>query len=62
MKPTDQTIPGGVVHDLPHDFADALKRDPAASATWRDITPLPRIGERRGGASLDGFQMLSVIE
>lgn len=35
-------IPGGVVHDLPADLKVALKRDPAAMATWQDITPLAR--------------------
>jgi uncharacterized protein YdeI (YjbR/CyaY-like superfamily) len=40
---TDQrTIPGGVVHELPGDLEDALKRDPEALATWEDITPLAR--------------------
>jgi len=38
----EQRIPGGVVHDLPGDFAAALKRDPKALATWADITPLAR--------------------
>ncbi|MES2137956.1 MAG: YdeI/OmpD-associated family protein [Pseudomonadota bacterium] len=43
MTRTDQTtLPAGVVHDLPPDFAAALTGDPAASATWRDITPLAR--------------------
>ena len=35
-------IPGGVAHDLPPDLKDAIVRDPAALATWRDITPLAR--------------------
>ncbi|HVF84200.1 MAG TPA: YdeI/OmpD-associated family protein [Sphingomicrobium sp.] len=35
-------LPGGVVHDLPEDLADALKLDPLAVATWTDITPLAR--------------------
>lgn len=35
-------IPGGVVHQLPDDFADFLKRNPKALATWTDITPLAR--------------------
>ena len=40
---TDQRhIPGGVVHDLPRDLEDALKRDPDALATWEDITALAR--------------------
>ena len=37
-----ETIAGGVVHDLPADLRDALIDDPAALATWRDITPLAR--------------------
>jgi uncharacterized protein YdeI (YjbR/CyaY-like superfamily) len=37
-----RTLPGGVVHDLPRDFEDRLKLDPAALATWEDITPLAR--------------------
>ena len=35
-------IPGGVVHDLPEDLKEAIVRDPAALATWQDITPLAR--------------------
>ncbi len=35
-------LPGGVVHDLPADFEEALRVDPAALSTWRDITPLAR--------------------
>ena len=35
-------IPGGVVHELPDDFAKALRRQPQALATWEDITPLAR--------------------
>ena len=38
----EQSIPGGVVHDLPEDFRDALELDPQALATWGDITPLAR--------------------
>ncbi|HEX8309034.1 MAG TPA: YdeI/OmpD-associated family protein [Allosphingosinicella sp.] len=37
-----QTIPGGVVHDLPTDLGEALESHPAALATWEDITPLAR--------------------
>ncbi|WP_245841872.1 YdeI/OmpD-associated family protein [Sphingomonas lenta] len=33
---------GGVAHALPGDLRDALALDPAASATWRAITPLAR--------------------
>jgi uncharacterized protein YdeI (YjbR/CyaY-like superfamily) len=40
---TDQdTIPGGVVHDLPRDLRDALTKDSQALLTWHDITPLAR--------------------
>jgi uncharacterized protein YdeI (YjbR/CyaY-like superfamily) len=35
-------IAGGVVHALPDDFKEALKRQPEALATWDDITPLAR--------------------
>ena len=35
-------IAGGVVHDLPNDFRDALLRDSRALSTWEDITPLAR--------------------
>ena len=35
-------IPGGVVHDLPRDLAEALTASPQALATWGDITPLAR--------------------
>jgi uncharacterized protein YdeI (YjbR/CyaY-like superfamily) len=38
----EKQIPGGVVHDIPDDFAGALVRDAAALATWHDITPLAR--------------------
>ena len=35
-------IEGGVVHDLPADFREALIASPAALKTWKDITPLAR--------------------
>ncbi len=38
----DQTIAGGVVHDLPADLKDALTSFPKALATWEAITPLAR--------------------
>jgi uncharacterized protein YdeI (YjbR/CyaY-like superfamily) len=38
----DETIPGGVVHELPGDLRDALNGNSAALATWHDITPLAR--------------------
>lgn len=37
-----QTLPGGVVHDLPSDLEAALRGDDRALATWIDITPLAR--------------------
>ena len=37
-----ETLPGGVVHDLPDDLREALRNDPQALATWQDITPLAR--------------------
>lgn len=39
---TAPQLPGGVVHDLPKDLADAIRSDEAARATWNDITPLAR--------------------
>lgn len=35
-------LPGVVVHDLPDDLRQALQAEPAAKATWNDITPLAR--------------------
>jgi uncharacterized protein YdeI (YjbR/CyaY-like superfamily) len=35
-------LPAGTVHDLPADFAAALRSDEAALSTWRAITPLAR--------------------
>ena len=35
-------IPGGVVHELPSDWEDALRSHPEALAAWHDITPLAR--------------------
>ncbi len=39
---TIQTIPGGVVHELPKDLKAALAADKQALALWHDITPLAR--------------------
>ena len=36
------SLPGGVVHDLPDAFRDALVGEPAALATWLDISALAR--------------------
>ncbi|OBI90008.1 YdeI/OmpD-associated family protein [Mycobacterium asiaticum] len=37
-----QTVPGGVVHELPVDLRDALIANSTALALWQDITPLAR--------------------
>ena len=37
-----KTLLGGVVHELPEDFGDAIRAAPDALATWEDITPLAR--------------------
>lgn len=39
---TTKTLPGGVVHELPKDLADAILADPKMLAMWEDITPLAR--------------------
>ena len=36
---TETPPPGGVAHALPDDLRGALEGEPAALATWRDITP-----------------------
>lgn len=38
----EETIPGGLVHDLPEELEAALRGDPKALATWQDITPVAR--------------------
>jgi uncharacterized protein YdeI (YjbR/CyaY-like superfamily) len=37
-----QTVPGGVVHELPADLRRALLLNGSALEAWRDITPLAR--------------------
>jgi uncharacterized protein YdeI (YjbR/CyaY-like superfamily) len=37
-----QTVPGGVVHELPSDLRLALVVDAATLEAWNDITPLAR--------------------
>ncbi len=37
-----QTLPGGVVHELPVDLGEALLANPIALDAWNDITPLAR--------------------
>src|SRR5262249_25595763 len=39
---TGQTIPGGVVHELPPDLRQALVANEIALDAWNDITPLAR--------------------
>ena len=39
---TVDTLPGGVVHELPGDLAATLRASDAALAAWHDITPLAR--------------------
>ena len=56
MALTETPLPGGVIHDLPADFADALKADDAALATWRDILDVATASGR-----LDAKAQASVI-
>ena len=37
-----QTVPGGVVHELPADLCKALIANATALHIWKDITPLAR--------------------
>jgi uncharacterized protein YdeI (YjbR/CyaY-like superfamily) len=37
-----QTLPGGVVHELPTDLREVLTTSTAALDAWSDITPLAR--------------------
>jgi uncharacterized protein YdeI (YjbR/CyaY-like superfamily) len=37
-----ETLPGGVVHDLPPDLEAELTAHATALSAWRDITPLAR--------------------
>ena len=37
-----QTLPGGVVHDLPDDLREGLMVSATALEAWHDITPLAR--------------------
>ncbi len=39
---TSQTLPGGVVHELPADLQETLQTSATALAAWHDITPLAR--------------------
>lgn len=35
-------LPAGTVHELPHDFATAVRADETVRAAWETITPLAR--------------------
>ena len=35
-------LPGGVVHELPADLAEALLAEPETAELWRGLTPLGR--------------------
>ena len=37
-----QTVPGGVVHELPGDLRETLVANDVALEAWKDITPLAR--------------------
>ncbi len=39
---TVQSVPGGVVHELPPDLREALTANVSALDAWLDITPLAR--------------------
>ena len=39
---TQSGLPGGVVHELPADLAEALALDPVTAELWRGLTPLGR--------------------
>lgn len=39
---SSQSVPGGVVHDLPTDLRESLIANSTAFAAWKDITPLAR--------------------
>lgn len=42
MGSQTQTLPGGVVHELPDDLREELVSSADALAAWKDITPLAR--------------------
>ena len=39
---SSETVPGGVVHELPADLFEALVANAIALDAWTDITPLAR--------------------
>ncbi len=42
MTMTNDTISGGVVHEVPEDLRETLAADAEALAAWEDLTPLAR--------------------
>jgi hypothetical protein len=42
MGRREQSVAGGVVHELPEDLREALGANAVALAAWNDITPLAR--------------------
>ena len=42
MKGSGQSVPGGVVHEMPTDLREALLTNATALDAWNDITPLAR--------------------
>jgi uncharacterized protein YdeI (YjbR/CyaY-like superfamily) len=42
VQMTSQTLPGGVVHELPADLREGLIASATALDAWEDITPLAR--------------------
>ncbi len=38
----EESIAGGLVHELPQDLRKALELHPKALATWQDISPIAR--------------------
>jgi hypothetical protein len=42
MTTTNNSISGGVVHELPEDLRETLAADAEAQAAWEDLTPLAR--------------------
>jgi hypothetical protein len=42
MTTTNNSISGGVVHELPEDLRETLAADAEAQAAWEDLTPRAR--------------------
>lgn len=39
---TKTSVPGGTVHELPKDFAEAIAAHPQIEKLWQSLTPLAR--------------------